>query len=423
MDVDHYRTPTRTPSLRQIFNTGRSIYRSAQKARQIYSQYMARSRGHGRTPTHHRTHHRHHSRSNTRSAPPNPAAHPGQNVADELIDRYHPVAQFEHKKTKFTHHKQHAPKTLKGKIKKEIKKAAIKMSPPCQIMEYKNTGLEIQRFLPNSTDTTAWQDTPFQCMTFATQSNGLRFLTGGVNLLGSTTTTELARCIEHQQFFPEIVGSVNGTLTNTIGTTIQNVNANSNIKAVQQDKYQNTFYLSSFEADIDIINTQGSDITYEIYELQAQRNITADDQFKDVASAVQACLVETLPNIGGTQQATTLQDWRGGFGNMLEDVPNLWKHWKIMNRTRIKLPAGDATAIQFKGPRKTIMDWYKVREFTTMKHLTTEFVIVVGNGPCIGLQKANINNGKFTVQTRIKYRMMGSNSAQLKVPIYTINTV
>ena len=385
----------------------------------------SRSRSHGTRRSSHSRGRSHSSRSRSRAMSDvvTGHAHPSQALDQEMIERYHPIARFEHKKTRFAHVKHKTPKTLKGKIKKEIKKAQIKMSPPCQIMEYRPSGLDVEKFLPTSTSVIPWETTPFQTMTFANLNNGLRFLTGGVNILGATTTTELARPIEQSQAFPQMVGLVGATASNTIGTASQSINGNANMKAIQQDKYQNKYYLSSFEADINLLNTNTTEVTYEIYELQAQRNMTATDAFKDVATAVESCIKEVAGEISGSQRNVSLENWRGGFGNMLEDVPNLWKHWKIINRTRIKLPSGDSTAIQFKGPHKQIIDWHKVREFCTIRHMTTEFVIVVGNGPCPGLLKTNTDNGTFTVQTRIKYRFMDSNSAQHKIPLYTIHTV
>lgn len=384
-----------------------------------------RSRSHSHGPTRRSRSvggHRHTSRSRSRamSIGTNNHAHPSSDIGQEMIDKYHPIEHFEHKKTRFNKHKQHAPKTLKGKIKKEIKKAAIKMSPPCQLANYKGQAQAIIGYASGGTG--GWNISPFSVFFFATDTNGLRFMNGGLRNNGNVNDIEFGQIIETSQQFPELVGKAGGSLVNVAGTSNQAVNQDNSIVAVQQDKYQNKFWLTSYEADINLCNDKGFLITYDVYEFQAQRNMAISDDFNTVQTAMQSCLRECTPILDANAQQLPLTTWRNTFGNLPEDIPNLWKHWKIINRTRIQLEAGTSTNIQFKGPKKEIIDWAKYNKFSTIKHLTTEFLIVVGNGPCPGLNKSDAFLGFVTSSTKIKYRMMGSQSAQQKIPVYTIES-
>lgn len=325
----------------------------------------------------------------------------GNDFASEMIDKYHATERFKEagKKRKKHHHKKHL--TLKQKVKKIVKSTIVNLGPRNVHME-KHAGK-----LDGKVFSAVWSTTLNQavtCQGSATHTTGffLRCWNGPADYTATTSdapsAVDLMACIRS--------AGQNATNITKPGLSESEAGGPSNVATsvaatnyvMQPDLMKTAIWVSSYHYHLNIYNPQSVDVTYDIYEFQAARNMSPNDNYATVSSAWTQLLLET--NVMVTNDFTT-NNPEGLWGILPEDVPGLSRHWKIINRTRIKLAAADSTAIAWTGPK----GWYrpeKMPNICTIKDHTTEFVILAGNGPCFGA--AASASCQFTASRRIHYR-------------------
>nr|WAE42701.1 MAG: capsid protein [Cressdnaviricota sp.] len=341
-------------------------------------------------------------------------------IAEQILDPTHPVERFpgESKKLHKKHKKKHHKKTLKQKVKKIIKQASVALGPREVYVENQSGGVITLPAFTAAWNTTmnqvvAMQDNATHTVGFGFRCwNGPALYTGTTSVAGAGVDIMGAVRNAGEQ---NITFTKPGTgIVETSGPNPVASSAAATFYGMQPDLLQTKIWISDYHYQMAINNSTAVALVYDIYEFQAQRNMTPNDPYRCLGTAITQIRTDLNSKVTNEITANPLLS----YGYTPEDIPGLSKHWKIINRTRVLLAAAGSTSFTWKGPK----GWFNVMKnanICTLKHMTTEFMVIAGNGPAFGVTA--VSAGAITTHRKIHFRLengagrKGVDSATLQV--------
>lgn len=381
----------------QAAQIGSNIYSLYKMSKRKRSVSRGRSRGRSRigvgelvTP----------ARSRTRAVSMSSASSAGSNVAfndaqpaNRIVDKQTPNAILKMKTYKKKKSKnQRAAARKKKAFNKKVKKAIIKLGPTNIYKEMCTGPLDLNKL------SAAWNDKMIQRATWSGGSMAHGFGYGSIRSdTGQEVLRDCFKLLDYQNnelFLYTTAGDQNGQVETLSGLTTNNAIvartwAQSGKVWISKIIYTMTLRNSS--------TTQAQCV--DIYELVAKGNYSFTSPHRSAELSYVECVNKenfTYDTVGSTKCNIDMPQMTP------YDIPNFSKYWAPDTATRIILEPNESKILTFFG-KKGWYDGRKAKSLCAIKDFTTEFLFIIGGGPCPNIDH-NSAPVKFTWTKEIRWR-------------------